>query len=236
MEGVMKLVRTAAVILATAIVPAPVLASPQSGMPADPQAPQTTASRYAPVVRGPNQLGVTGLALFDWGPDLVPAGGGAVMASGGVWGDASPGFEVFYARRLPLPAGYPMMTFELPIAYVPTVRPAPGSEALDPTTGASLGPAPDFAAAYFVPRLDVWVPAFGPVDVLIGLGFGVARFSDTRNGQPYTESGYPFYVALGTSVDLGPRCAFRASIGGYAHGVATQRSLYMVNAGLAFVF
>jgi hypothetical protein len=37
-------------------------------------------------------------------------------------------------------------------------------------------------------------------------------------------------------VDLGPHWAIRASAGGYAHGVATERSLYMVNAGLAFVF
>lgn len=232
----MRLIRTAAVILATAIVPASALASPQTGAPADLPGTQTTASSSAPVARGPNQVGVTGLFLFDWGPDPVPEGGGPVMPSGGVWGDASPGFEIFYARRLPLPAGYPMMTVELPVAYVPAVRPAPGSEVFDPATGASLGPAPEFAATYFVPRLNVWVPAFGPVDVLVGLGFGVARFSETRNGQPFTETGYPFYFALGTSVDLGPHWALRATVGGFAHGVATERSLYMVNAGLAFAF
>jgi hypothetical protein len=180
----LRLVITAAIIVVTAILPAPALASPQAGSAPDPPAPQTTASSSAPVARGPSQFGMAGLALFDRGPDLVPAGGDAVMASGGVWGDASPGFEVFYARRLPLPAGYPMMTVELPVAYVPAVRPAPGSEAFDPATGASLGPAPDFAATYVVPRLNVWVPAFGPANFLVGLGFGVARFSESRNGQP----------------------------------------------------
>jgi len=232
----MRLIRTAAFILATAIVSAPVLASPQTGAPADPQAPQTAASSSAPVARGPNQFGVTGLAMFDWGPDVVPMGNDMVMVGGGVWGDASPGIEVFYARRLPLPAGFPMMTLELPLAYVPTVRPAPGSGPLEPAPGAPLGRAPDFAATYFVPRVNVWVPAFGPVDFVVGLGFGVARFSKSRNGQPYKETGYPFYFALGTSVDLGPHWALRASAGGYAHGVATRRGLYMVNAGLAFVF
>jgi hypothetical protein len=236
MEGVMKLIRTAAVILAAAFAAAPVPASPQTGAPADPPAPQKTASSSAPVARGPNQLGVTSLELFQSGPDLVPAGGGAVMAGGSGGGDASPGFEVFYARRLPLPAGFPMMTLELPVAYVPAVRPAPGSEAFDPATGASLGLAPDFAATYFVPRLTVWVPAFGPFNVLVGLGFGVARFSETRNGQPRTETGYPLYFALGTSMDLGPHWALRVSAGGYAHGVATLRSAYLINAGLAFVF
>ncbi|MCU0251306.1 MAG: hypothetical protein MUE61_13915 [Vicinamibacterales bacterium] len=129
-----------------------------------------------------------------------------------------------------------MMTLELPVAYVPAVRPAPGSEVFDPATGASLGPAPDFAATYVVPRLNVWIPAFGPVNFVVGLGFGVARFSETRNGQPFTETGYPFYFAIGTSVDLGPHWALRASAGGYAHGVATLRNAYMYNAGLAFVF
>jgi hypothetical protein len=236
MEGVMKLIRTAAVILAAAFVAAPVLASPQPSAPADPPAPQTTASSSAPVARGPNQLGVAGLALFQRGAGLVPVGDGSVMVSGSVWGDASPGFEVFYARRLPLPASFPMMTLELPMAYVPVVRPAPGSEVFDHATGASLGPAPDFAATYFVPRLNVWVPAFGPVNVVAGLGFGVARFSESRNGQPYTENGYPLYFALGTSVDLGSHWALRATVGGYAHGVATERNAYMFNAGLAFVF
>jgi hypothetical protein len=236
MEGVMRLIRTAAFILATAMVPAPVLASPQAGAPADPPAPQTTASSAAPVARGPNQLGVAGLVLFQRGTGLVPVGDGSVMVGGSVWGDASPGFEVFYARRLPLPAGFPMMTLELPLAYVPTVRPAPGSEVFDPATGASIGPAPDFAATYFVPRLNVWVPAFGPVNLLAGLGFGVARFSESRSGQPYQETGYPFYFALGASVDLGPHWAIRASAGGYAHGVAWLRNAYMLNAGLAFVF
>ena len=232
----MKLIRTAAVILVTAILPAPVLASPQAGAPADPPASQATASGSAPAARGPNQVGVTGLVLLDWGPDVVPVAEDSVMVGGGVWGDASPGFEVFYARRLALPAGFPMMTLELPLAYVPVVRPAPGSGPLEPAPDAPLGRAPDFAATYFVPRLNVWVPAFGPVDVVVGLGFGVARFSESRNGQPYKETGYPFYFALGTSVDLGPRWAIRASAGGYAHGVATQRGLYFVNAGLAFVF
>ena len=232
----MRLIRTAVVILATAIVPASVLASPQAGAPADPPPPQTTASTSAPAARGLNQIGVTGLVLFDWGPDVVPMGHDVVMVGGHVWGDASPGFEVFYARRLPLPAGFPMMTLELPLAYVPVVRPAPGSELLEPAPDASLGRAPDFAATYFVPRLNVWVPAFGPVEFMVGLGFGVARFSESRNGQPYKETGYPIYFALGASVDLGPHWALRASAGGYAHGVATQRGLYMVNAGLAFVF
>jgi len=232
----MKLIRAAVVILAIAMVPAPVLASPQTGAPADPPAPQTTASSPAPVARGPNQLGVTGLVLFQRGTGLVPVGDGSVMVGGSVWGDASAGFEVFYARRLPLPADYPMMTLELPLAYVPAVRPAPGAEVFDRATGASLGPAPDFAATYFVPRLNVWIPAFGPVDFVVGLGFGVARFSESRNGQPYKETGYPIYFALGTSVDLGPHWAIRASAGGYAHTVATERNLYMVNAGLAFVF
>ena len=232
----MKLIRTADVVLAAALVAAPALAFPQTAAPVDPPGPQATAPSSAPVARGPNQFGVTCPVMFDSGPELVPAGGGAVTAGGTVWGDASPGIEVFYARRLPLPAAYPKMTLELPFAYVPKVSPAPGSEAFDPATGASLGPAPDFAATYFVPRLNVWVPAFGPVNVLVGVGFGVARFSETRNGQPYAETGYPFYFALGTSVDLGPRWALRVSAGGYAHGVATERSLYMVNAGLAFVF
>jgi hypothetical protein len=141
----------------TAVLAAPVPVLAQTGAPDQPPSPpaqpQDEGTPFPPALRGRNQIGVTWLMLFDTGPRLEAVGEDAVKVGGGLqWGAASHGVEVFYARRLPFAPDL-SVTLELPVAYVPRVRQAAGSEIFD-ETGDSLGPAPDFEVIYFTPRIN----------------------------------------------------------------------------------
>lgn len=164
-------------------------------------------------------------------PRLEQAGDSNVYTANGENVATSGGVEAFYGRRLVTSTEYEMI-LEIPVAYLPRVRQAQGAEIFDPVTERSLGPAPDYKAIYVTPRLLFRFPPASRLKMDIALGGGYARFTETRQGQPFAENGYPIYFSLGGSLHVTDTLALRASGGGWGHGINVFRSMFVANVGL----
>jgi hypothetical protein len=186
---------------------------------------------------GRNQVGLFALGAFKRAPTLGPAGDGSVKVAGQAWA-ASAGFEASFARQIFAPTEETPMevTLDFPIAVLPRVHQPSGAEIFDPTTGRAIGPAPDYTATLFTPRVSLRYRTEWPVQVVVSVGGGIALFSETRNGQTYKETGYPVQFLIGLSTRLRPHWAVRGQFGRSVHGVAVERGLYVVNGGIVYVF
>jgi hypothetical protein len=176
------------------------------------------------------------LGVFTDEPTLVPVDG-AVSVGGTTWA-TSAGVEVWYAYQLFRPTDdVPMeVTLELPLLFVPTVHRPRGAEAFDPITGQSLGPALDYSATYFTPRLALRYRTHWPVQFVIALGGGVARFADNGGRQERHSTDGTIHYFVGLSVPLREGWRVRAGYGGYSEESSIGTRLHVISGGVMYAF
>jgi len=184
-----------------------------------------------------HSISLSVLGLFADEPILVDAGGDGSRVGGTAWA-ASAGVEVVYGYQVFTPtASIPMeVALEFPVLLVPTVHRPEGAETFDPVTGQSLGPAEDYRATYFTPRLTFRYRTHWPVQVVIGLGGGVARFSDTSQGRTRHVTDGTIHYLIGLSMPLREGWRARATYGGYSEEGSVGRRLHAISGGVAYSF
>jgi len=185
-----------------------------------------TQPATAGVARPRNVVGVGGL-LFDDSESKVRPIGDGVFTGDGQTVAASGAVEVFVGREVFSAGGMPV-TLELPVTYLPKLRQAPQDPFFE-----ALGLEQDapFGVLYVVPRFTGRYPKDTVWQFVPSVGFGVARFSGTTDGQARSEVGYPYYVSLGVGARLGTRWAVRVGMGRYGHA-RREWSLTALTAGI----
>jgi hypothetical protein len=201
-----------------------------------PPAAQSGEDTGTGVEHSAHSIGLSFLGLFADEPTLIAADDG-VRVRGTVWA-ASAGVEVTYGYQVFRPtASIPMeVALEFPVLIVPTVHRPEGAEMFDPVTGQSLGPAEDYRATYFTPRLKFRYRTHWPVQFVIGLGGGVARFSDTWQGRTRHVTDGTIHYLIGLSLPLREGWRARATYGGYSEEGSIGRRLHAISGGVAHSF
>ncbi|HUU33564.1 MAG TPA: hypothetical protein VMW48_05845 [Vicinamibacterales bacterium] len=181
------------------------------------------AAQPAAMTQGKNQLGVNYVLAYRREPNFELAADGVLRNSGTVYAESS-GVEVFYGRRIFTSADGLAAAVDLPVMLVPKVKQAPLPE--------FFGLEPDYRATYFTPRISFEYPHDKRWRLVVALGGGVARFSETLNGESHSETRAVVHLAGGMSIVLRRHWALRA--GYLAYG--PERRLEGLTVGIARVF